>query len=318
MKKQQHHKIISTILILAFAIGVLTCGEEDSGDLGLMWIPAGTFLMGSPSGVGNSNEEPQHQVTLTKGFYMSRYVITQSQYYLVTGEQPSNFINVDGDGRGRRPVETVNWYDAIVFCNKLSIKHGLQPVYSISKIINPLEKSTNPDDWGPVPTTISDSTRLKWDAVDPNWNANGYRLPTEAEWEYACRAGTTTPYNKDWNPDPPVSDPSADAPGWYEDSMINGSLINKTQEVGLKPPNAWGLYDMPGNVWEWCWDWYDENYLTSQATNPEGPPSSISGHGRVSRGGSWSSPASYLRSAFRNDGVPYDKDDAVGFRIVRP
>ena len=305
MKKQQHHKIISTILILAFALGVLTCGEEDSGDLDLIWIPAGTFEMGE-TGVA----APVHDVTITEGFYMSRYLITQSQYYLVTGKQPGCFPS---GGRGRLPVECVNWYDAIVFCNKLSIKHGLQPVYN-------LLESTNPDVWiadngGKIPDDTNPNPA--WDAVVPAWNANGYRLPTEAEWEYACRAGTTTPYNNGWDY---LSDPPADAPGWYRDSIINGSPIDKTQEVGLKPPNAWGLYDMHGNIYELCWDWYSTNYYSnSQATDPDpkGPASSNIGYDRVIRGGSWDYSASGLRSAFRLNVDPWGKGYNIGLRVVR-
>jgi len=132
-----------------------------------------------------------------------------------------------------------------------------------------------------------------------NASANGYRLPTEAEWEYACRAGTTTAYN--------TGDTISADDAWY--SANSGS---KTHEVGLKPANAWGLYDMHGNVWEWCWDWYGSSL--SDGTDPVGPGL---GSSRVKRGGGWCDVAQNLRSACRSRTYPWDRDDYLGFRLVR-
>ena len=166
----------------------------------------------------------------------------------------------------------------------------LEPAYSIGG-------ETAPEAWGAVPTSPDDT----WDAVVCNWNADGYRLPTEAEWEYACRAGTTTAYN--------TGDTISDDTGWYRDNSNN-----MTHEVGKKPANAYGLYDMHGNVWEWCWDWYG-SYGNAARTNPMG---ASSGSVRVLRGGGWVSSAQSVRSAGRSLNSPSGRYYDLGFRLVRP
>jgi formylglycine-generating enzyme required for sulfatase activity len=231
-------------------------------------IPAGSFMMGSPMWEENrDSDEPQHRVEITQGFQLSSTEVTQVQYEKVIGANPSRFVGAD------RPVEQVSWLDAVQFCNKLSAREGLSPAYRI----------------------IGGS--VTWDT-----KSNGYRLPTEAEWEYACRAGTTTAYH--------TGGSGADLAraGWYE-----GNAGNETHLVGKKTPNAWGLYDMHGNVWEWCFDWYGEYWSGSQS-DPQGAASSSL---RVLRGGSWSPGAKYWRSADRAGAGPARAYGYLGFRVAR-
>jgi len=271
-------------------------------------IQAGTFLMGSPEsetealGGWYDNERPQRQVTLSK-FLMGKYLVTQAQYEEVMGINPSYFKDSNlpaglttGD---KLPVETVSWYDAIEFCNALSELDGLTSYYVINK--------TQED-----PNNTNQYDTVKW-LVTTNESANGYRLPTEAQWEYACRAGTTTAFN--WGTNLITSDQAN-----YSASEVDpfnttaGVYSYSTSEVGRYAPNAWGLYDMHGNLYEWCWDWYDE-YPDMAQTDPWG---AVSGDYRVLRGGCWGDYGRYLRSAFRCYNNPNDGGNFVGVRVVRP
>jgi formylglycine-generating enzyme required for sulfatase activity len=232
-------------------------------------INSGTFTMGSPANESDRhNDEVQRQVTLSS-FYMSKYEVTQREYEEIMGVNPSHFKGSD------MPVEYVSWYDAIEYCNRRSEIEGLTPAYTVEG--------------------SGESRTVIWDR-----NANGYRLPTEAEWEYACRAGTVTAYS--------TGNEIADNTGWFRNNS-GGS----TRPVGQKPANAWGLHDMHGNVSEWCWDWYG-SYASGAQTNPAG---ASSGTNRSVRGGSWYFSPDFLRSATRVFGNPSYRYEDLGFRLVR-
>ncbi|GBU26785.1 hypothetical protein R84B8_00298 [Treponema sp. R8-4-B8] len=242
-------------------------------------IQGGTFTMGSPANEPDRfrGEGPQHQVTVS-GFNMGKYEVTQKEYQEVMGANPSYF---KGDNL---PVENVNWSDAVEYCNRRSLKEGLTPAYTING-----------------------------DNVTWNRGANGYRLPTEAEWEYACRAGTTTPFSTGNN----ITTRQANYNGKYPyNNNAKGESRGKTTAVGIFSPNALGLYDMHGNVNEWCWDWFGD-YTNETQTDPAG---AVSGTARVMRGGCFYDGAMSVRSARREYGLQSDpsRTNGIGFRLVRP
>jgi formylglycine-generating enzyme required for sulfatase activity len=234
-------------------------------------------------GEGNENEKPERQVIITC-IYMGKYPVTQAEYDAVMGINPS--FNSGAD-KGDFPVERVSWYDAVEFCNKLSERDNLEPAYSIDKI----NQDTN---------NGNASDTEKW-TVSMRDGAEGYRLPTEAEWEYACRAGMETQYSTG------------------DTISAEQANFNSAGTRGGFAENPWGLYNMHGNVWEWCWDWYDENEYgntSGRVGNPLGP---AVGENRVRRGGSWrSADSNELRSAFRESAGPDSAADDIGFRVIRP
>jgi len=260
----------------------------------MTWIEAGSFTMGQHD---IEDASPPHRVTITKGFYMGIHTVTQEQYLKVMGENPSHFTSspAHGEEQAKRPVESVNWYHAIAFCNRLSILQGLAPAYGVKGV-----SGADADEW--LHSRVPEYSDV-WDAVTADWNAAGYRLPTEAEWEYAARARTATQWS------------FGDTEDFIRDyAWYNGNSGEKTHQVGLKKPNAWGLYDMHGNVWEECWDW-DEEYTMNAETDPWG---AFSGDFRVIRGGSFSNSPVLARSVLRLGNPPDFRGFNLGFRVVRP
>jgi len=239
-------------------------------------VPGGTFTMGSPlSEAEHSNIEVQHQVSLS-AFAISKYDVTFDEYDAYCQATGTAKPSDSGMGRGSRPVISVTWYDAVAYCNWRSQQEGRKPAYTIS------------------------GNNVSWDQ-----SANGYRLPTEAEWEYAAKGGpqaSSLAVNAVY-----AGSPNIDQVAWYSDNSGG-----KTHPVGQKAPNGLGLYDMAGNVWQWCWDWYG-SYSTGSQSDPTG---AASGGDRVLRGGGWVNLARLVRSATRGGDGPGYRDDCNGFRLV--
>jgi formylglycine-generating enzyme required for sulfatase activity len=253
--------------------------------MSLILIPAGEFLMGSPENDWGAadDEKPQRRVQVTRPFYLGAHEVTQAQYRTVMGINPSWFSESGGgksqvEGRltERHPVEDVSWFDSVRFCNLLSEKEGLKPFYQI--------------DAGKVEVQ--------------DWSGPGYRLPTEAEWEYSCRAGEARKYSF-----------GDDQTSLGEFAWFRGNSDGRTYPVGEKGRNAFGVFDTHGGVWEWCWDYYAP-YGNGLSTDPNGP---AEGAFRVMRGGSfWDGPQD-CRSAYR-DRLRHDPNyryHNLGFRVAR-
>ena len=241
-------------------IWTIECVDE------MVYIPAGSFTMGALEDDRDAyvSERPRHMVTLTQGFWMGKYPVTQALWEGVKGFNRSVFKGPN------RPVENVSWFDVVRFCNQLSHYEGLEPAYQI------------------------DGTDVTCD-----WKTNGYRLPTEAEWEYCARAGQDYKFS---------GSNTLRSVAWYADTSLG-----TTHPVGEKNPNAFGLYDMTGNVWEWVWDWM-HRYRKPPLVDPRGPKK---GTLRIERGGGWRHHAHRIRISRRSNFDPMYSGDDLGFRLCR-
>ena len=269
------------LCLLLLAINSYTAAAEEElsptittkTDVEMVLIPAGWFTMGDNN--GPNDEKPQHEVFI-RSFYIDKYEVTQSDYLKTTGTNPSKFGGKDWK---IYPVDRIGWRQAAAYCNERSRREGLQSCYD----------------------------EQNWQC---DFKVNGYRLPTEAEWEYAYRAGTTAPYYFGSNANNQLK-----RYAWFKDNSNS-----QTQPVGQKKTNRWGLYDMAGNVYEWCNDYYDPNYYkNSPDRDPRGPQK---GEKKVLRGGCWVTDAQSCRAASRASDDPANADiclgyPAYGFRCVR-
>ena len=266
------------------------------------WLVADKFIKVSGVSIdGSETWTPASNVFVSgrkleiKAFWMSDHEVTRREYKEIMGSDPSTARAYDKDGNeltgnavDNNPVNMVSWYDAIVYCNKRSIKEGLTPCYTVNG-------SKNPTDWGTVPT----KNNTTWNAATCDWNANGYRLPTEAEWEWATRGGgDNTIY---------AGSEEIEDVAWYTGNTNDAG----TREVKTKKANGYGLYDMSGNVWEWCWDWYDN---ISSSTPDTG---ASFGTKRCQRGGGWDYYEHDYEVAFRYYYYPDVWINIYGLRVVR-
>ena len=263
-------KTMTIIIIFILLAGVMLLTTNDSSAQIKKQTFAGIEMVLLPAGKVPS-------------FWIGKYEVTQKQYEDVIGTNPSGF-----KGKQNNPVEKVSWYDAVEFCNKLSIKTGFKPYYTIDK---------NKSD----PNNKNDGDFTKW-TVTINKGSNGFRLPTSAEWEYAYRAGTKTTYYWGESNDFKVIDQYA----VYDENSFKKGENHKdygTHKAGSKKPNAWELYDMSGNVWEWCYDWSSGGEI---------------GYNRMLLGGSWKNNTVYFKISIHSEyGYPDYRSESIGFRLAK-
>jgi formylglycine-generating enzyme required for sulfatase activity len=279
LSRKEHAKMKIVLFFSFVFFAVVSARAQSRFPDDFVLIQGGEFTMGSPAPEPErGTDETPHRVTVSS-FYIAKSEVTQRDYTVLMNKNPSEFQGDD------LPVENVTWFDAIRYCNARSVKEKLMSAYVIN------------------------GETVTW-----NRNANGYRLPTEAEWEYACRAGTSTPFHTGTT----ITDTQANCYNNYgynnnSSGHVTGSYRKTTTAVNSFKANRWGLFDMHGNVGEWCWDWYGE-YGTVKQTNPAGADS---GTLRVNRGGGWNDFPKHIRAAYRAAAPPDNNSFNVGFRLAR-
>ncbi|MCZ7558569.1 MAG: formylglycine-generating enzyme family protein [Bacteroidia bacterium] len=311
---------ISMLAVFAIALLLPACDSDDgtttpdpqpntierSGSLVRITAKGKNFSMGSVS--GNADERPVHTVSFTRDFWMDSTEVTQGEYERIMKARYPAYLTpawsaVYGLGTAY-PAYLTEWGDAVLFCNARSLEAGLDPVYTYTAILG----------------TPGNGCTLE--GVTADLSRNGFRLPTEAEWEYACRGGNASDFSWGRNLASYPASP-ADSTEFGSYSVWAGNSWNLssdspdfgTRRVASRKANAYGLHDMHGNLWEWCHDWYDETYYAgSPGTDPSGP---TAGNWHALRGGSWGNDAAYLRASNRSFSTPDYLFNFIGFRTVR-